>query len=108
MSFTAWFGRSEGEEEDAHADVVVRIDLPTPGATSCSPIVESSLDIACNFEGQSVNCTEPMAKGTVAHMKCKEAYVFLEYPGYNSVTCNDAYSWSDLIIKCVPGKYIWP
>ncbi|XP_075217808.1 uncharacterized protein LOC142322616 isoform X1 [Lycorma delicatula] len=66
---------------------------PTACVKLCEPIKSTSLQVFCKYNGESVNCEEPVRAGTVARLSCREGYQQELPEMYFNDTCLSSGNW---------------
>ncbi|XP_072751957.1 modular serine protease-like isoform X2 [Anoplolepis gracilipes] len=70
----------------------------------CPALKSTSVDISCNYQGETVSCTKNVLPGTKAVLSCKPSYTlsFTNDPAYREVTCLDDGLWDNHVFRCLP------
>lgn len=72
---------------------------------TCPPRRSDSVEIACEFDGQKVDCEKRMLEGTLATMKCRHHFEAQDLTYRNNLAkCKDG-SWDFDILRCSPRKW---
>lgn len=74
---------------------------------TCPSLVSQNHEIECKHDGKVIPC-EQACDGTVANIKCKEAFEIQNfiYQPYNGIQCNTSGNWSNELFDCNPGNFI--
>ncbi|XP_044736669.1 uncharacterized protein LOC123298642 [Chrysoperla carnea] len=70
---------------------------------TCPSLVSQNHEIECKHDGKVIPC-EQACDGTVANIKCKEAFEIQNfiYQPYNGIQCNTSGNWSNDLFDCNP------